>query len=66
MDWLKKHGCGIHHIAVKLKDDYDMFMEKYKAEDKNILVEVLNGNGNRGFTFLDTFNRLGFNIEIHK
>lgn len=65
-EWLKKNGPGIHHLAFSPKEGYEKFMENYKDNGKKTLVEVLNGEKNRGFSYLDTFVDLGFYTEIHK
>lgn len=65
-DWLQKHGPGVHHFAFAPSEGYEKFMEKYTGQGKQTLVEVLNGERNRGFAYLDTFEDLGFYTEIHK
>ena len=66
MDWLREHGPGIHHLALKPVGDFDDFMAEYKAMGYEPLIEVLDGTKTRGFTYLDTFKSLGFFTEIHK
>ena len=66
MDWLKEHGPGVHHLAFKPKEDYDTFMEQYKAAGYDSLIDVLDGTKTSGFSYLDTVKQLGFFVEIHK
>ncbi len=66
MDWLKEHGPGVHHLAFKPKEDYDTFMEQYKAAGYDSLIDVFDGTKTSGFSYLDTVKQLGFFVEIHK
>ncbi len=66
MDWLRKNGPGIHHVAFAPTEGYDAFMRIYTKNGKRPLIEVSDGNKTRGFAYLDFMKELGFNLEIHR
>ena len=65
-DWLNEHGPGVHHLAFKPKGGYEAFMEEYKANGYKSLIDALDGTKTGGFSYLDTYDQLGFFVEIHK
>lgn len=66
MDWLRKHGPGVHHLAFTPKEGFEGFLHEYKKTGNDTIIEALFGDGEHGFTYLDTINQLGFYSEIHK
>lgn len=65
MKRLREQGPGVHHIAFAPEEEYDDFMGEFLIENKT-LIEAMNGEGSRGFAYLDTLKQLGFYAEIHK
>ena len=66
MDWLRKNGPGIHHVAFVPNEGYDAFVKDSAKMGKKPLMEVLDGNKTRGFAYLDFMKELGLILEIHK
>ena len=58
LDWLKKHGRTIHHIAVLSED-----LENEAAKWEKIGVRVLQEDHGK-WIYLDTEEILGMNIEL--
>lgn len=65
-EWLREHGPGVHHLAFVPKEGFDGFVQEFKGNGNHTIIEALFGDGNHGFTYLDTFKQLGFYSEIHK
>ncbi len=65
MDWLKKHGPGLHHVAFVL-NDYDTIMSDLATRGKKPLMEVIDGSKSRGFAYVDLVKELGFILELHR
>lgn len=65
-EWLREQGQGVHHIAFIPREGFEGFMQEFKGNGNKNLIEVLNGDGDRGFVYLDTIKQLGFYAEIHK
>jgi methylmalonyl-CoA/ethylmalonyl-CoA epimerase len=65
-EWLRRHGPGVHHIAFVPVEGFTGFMDEFRANDGDTVMEGLFADGDRGFTYLDTVEQLGFYSEIHK
>jgi methylmalonyl-CoA/ethylmalonyl-CoA epimerase len=66
MDWLRRHGPGLHHVAMRPEEGYDTFMEGYKKTGRKPFLEALNAERTAGFAYLDFIKELGLIVEVHK
>jgi methylmalonyl-CoA/ethylmalonyl-CoA epimerase len=66
MDWLRKHGPGLHHVAFVPEEGYEKFMADYAKTGKKPLLEALDAEKTRGFAYVDLMKELGLIVEVHK
>jgi catechol 2,3-dioxygenase-like lactoylglutathione lyase family enzyme len=65
MEFLQKHGEGIHHISFGEVDNYDEVISR--LQDKGIGIEMQGTLGNAvNFSYMDTIKELGTVFEILK
>ena len=65
MDFMRKYGTAVHHLAFRPVGGYDSFMEEYRATWGKPLLEVSDDQRRGGFGYLNTMDKIGFNVEIH-
>jgi len=64
-DFLKEHGNGIHHIALKTKENYKSFVEEFLEQGGNMAMELTVMQTIPALGYMDTLKSLGFYLELH-
>ncbi len=66
MEFLRTHGPGLHHVAFDDDDDFDTILADARQRGKPPILTITDGQVRGGFAYLDTFDELGYYIELHK
>lgn len=66
MDWLKKHGPGIQHLAFRPQGEFGEFMDYAKAlNGKEPFMHGKDPSVGMEFAYLDLVDETGLIVEIH-
>lgn len=65
MDCLEKNGPGIHHIAIEPEEGYASYTNKLMADGCKMAMELCAMETIPALGYLDTFDKLGFFLELH-
>lgn len=62
-EFLDRHGEGLHHVMYDV-DDYDGFVEYMKERGIEIIQEGPSAQPGKKWAYLDSYDQLGYYIEI--
>lgn len=66
MDWVKKHGSGLHHLAFETEEGYEVVRKFSEDAAGGTWVRGLGMGGLMDYSYLDFSKEAGFYFECYK